>query len=214
MSAIIAQVTPSPASDPTMRQVGVVAFVQIQERSLKVEEHGRKRYDPAPLRRVDSLRLSADGIIGVLGDSTIMDTHNRLHPHSKSWGEAAGISLGFTSHYEHMRQRFGEHLQTGVAGENIMVETEQMFTAADLGPAVELRRAGGSSVVKLAKIAVAAPCEPFSRFAGGPTQAPEELKATLQFLHHGMRGYYAVLVGETGDVRPGDLVFATINAPE
>src|SRR5215211_8858038 len=84
---------------PAMRQVGVVAFVQIQERSLKVEEHGRKRYDPTPLRRVDSLLLSADGIVGVLGDSTVMDTHNRLHPQTKSWGEAAGISLGFTSHY-------------------------------------------------------------------------------------------------------------------
>lgn len=198
------------APDLALRQVGVVEFVQIQERSLKVEEQGRKRYDPAPLRRVARLELSDDGLIGFEGERSIMDIHHRKHPQSKSWGDAAGISLGFTSHYERMRRRFGEHVRTGCAGENIIVATELEFVAADLGPRLELRRPDGSTVARLAKVMVAAPCEPFSRFAGGPSQAPEELKATLQFLHHGTRGYYAVLDGQTGAVQPGDVLFAVI----
>lgn len=208
MSNPFANASPPPASDSSMRLIGTVAFVQIQERSLKTGERGAMYYDPEPLLQVDRLELSEDGVVGVVADQPLVDIHNRLHPQSKSWGAAAGISIGFTSHYERMRRRFGEHLGTGCAGENIVVETDSVFADADLGPILKLRRPDGTLAVRLAQVAVAAPCEPFSRFAGGRSQAPAELRATLQFLHHGMRGYYAVFAGGTGAVQAGDLVYA------
>jgi hypothetical protein len=189
-----------------LRQIGVVKQVQVQRASLKVGQKPLEVYDPAALRRVDGLRLSPLGVIGLLTGEEIVDVHNALHPQSKNGG-VNGISVGFTSHYAAMRQRFGPHLIDGIAGENILVEVEGPFVLEAMGGRLIFQKAatGEQVVVEIAR--AAAPCEPFSRFAlqQGPPVAPEVMKATLQFLGGGTRGFYASAQG--GVISSGDKVF-------
>jgi hypothetical protein len=109
-----------------------------------------------------------------------------------------------------MRERFGPHLADGIAGENILVETERTFLLADLGARLAIQTVGGA-LLYLAELVVAAPCVEFSQFASDQAERlpPEALKATLQFLHDGRRGFYASSAGEPDGaiVRAGDRVF-------
>src|SRR2546426_4214324 len=47
----------------------------------------------------------------------------RSHPNTKNEDGAHGVSIGFTTHYALMRERFGDRLTPGCAGENVLVET-------------------------------------------------------------------------------------------
>jgi hypothetical protein len=190
-----------------MREIGVVINVQIQQASLKRGDKSRQIYDPAPLLRVARLRLSPQGVIGVRdAGEDIVDVHNGLHPQSKNGGDN-GISVGFSSHYAAMRDRFGLHMRDGIAGENILVETSQRMMLEDLGQRLYFQRADSGELVTLAQLRAALPCEPFSRFAldQAPPVAPEIMKATLQFLSDGMRGFYGT--AQSGMIRSGDRVF-------
>lgn len=190
-----------------MREIGVVKSVQIQQASLKRMDEGLQLYDPAPLLQVGQLRLAPQGIYGVLqSGEEIVDVHNALHPQSKNIGDN-GVSVGFTGHYAAMRERFGDHMQDGIAGENILVEASGIVSRADLGESLVIQPADGSDTITLGAMRVAAPCEPFSRFAlqQTPPVAAETMKATLQFLSAGIRGFYATAQG--GMVQPGDRVF-------
>jgi hypothetical protein len=124
-----------------------------------------------------------------------------------------GISIGFTSHYREMRERCGPHLSDGIAGENILVESDRSFALADLGQRLVIQTATGA-LVHLAELVVAAPCNEFSQFAANQAERlpPEALKATLQFLNDGRRGFYATLASapDGAVVRAGDLVFAQL----
>jgi hypothetical protein len=189
-----------------MREIGIIKLVQIQRASLKLGEKPNKIYDPSPLLVVDSLRLSPQGVIGLTADGgQIMDVHNANHPDSKNRAEN-GISVGFTSHYAAMRARFGEHLVDGISGENILVDTVHQFELADLGSQLTFQNPHTGEVVYLDDLMVAAPCEPFSRFAlrQAPPVEANVMKSTLQFLDGGMRGFYAVAKG--GIVQAGDKV--------
>ncbi|MDQ2715730.1 MAG: hypothetical protein M3Z08_12550 [Chloroflexota bacterium] len=195
-----------------MRAIGRIVSVQVQPTSLKYKHDSVGYYDPTPLLVVQSLRLSNKGVIGVTADArSIMDIHHVEHPQSGNSRGANGVSIGFTSHYQAMRARFGERLVNGCAGENILVETEGIMTLTDLGSAVAIQVCGNGQLAYLTRLKVAAPCVEFSHFAANAgTQLPAaELKETLQFLHNGLRGFYATLTGEQGEisVRAGDEVF-------
>ncbi|MBA2283919.1 MAG: hypothetical protein H0W02_00400 [Ktedonobacteraceae bacterium] len=195
-----------------MRAIGRIISIQVQPTSLKYKHDGVGYYDPTPLLVVESLRLSNKGIIGVTADAGgVMDVHHVEHPQSGNSRRANGVSIGFTSHYQAMRARFGERLLNGCAGENILVETDSIMTLADLGSAVAIQVAGSGQLAYLTRLKVAAPCVEFSHFAanaGTPLPAAK-LKDTLQFLHNGLRGFYATLTSEQGEisVRAGDRVF-------
>jgi hypothetical protein len=96
----------------------------------------------------------------------------------------------------------------GDAGENILVETAESFSLEQLGDVVFIRTTG-SQTIALHQISVAAPCEPFSRYCLGMGTRPPAamMKATLQFLDNGMRGFYALLQGETAEIQVGDRLF-------
>jgi hypothetical protein len=193
-----------------MRPIGIIKLVQVQRSSLKSGERPNRYYDPAPLLVVDRLLLSPRGVIGLTRDGErIVDIHNADHPMSKNQKGLNGISIGFTSHYRAMRQRFGPHLTDGCAGENILVETDDTFTLGDLGERLVIQT-GAGAIVPLTGLLVAAPCVEFSQFAAGQGERlpAEALKATLQFLDDGMRGFYASLASEAGEalVRAGDRV--------
>jgi hypothetical protein len=193
-----------------MREIGRIKLVQVQRSSLKAGERPYRYYDPAPLLVVDGLLLSPGGVIGLTADGERMiDVHNSTHPLSKNHNGVNGISLGFTSHYQAMRDRFGPHLTDGCAGENILVETNRAFTLDDLGDQLAIEAAGGA-IIYLAGLLVAAPCVEFSQFADGQGERlpAEALKAALQFLDGGMRGFYASPAGVLAEVvvRAGDRV--------
>ena len=195
----------------SLHEIGRVKLLQIQRASLKAGERPHRYYDPAPLLAVEQLLLTPNGCVGALPDGERqIDVHHAGHPESKNRRGLNGISIGFTGHYRRMREQFGEHLADGVAGENILIEAEQSFALDDLGDAIVIRCADGS-FAHLGDLLVAAPCVEFSRFAhlGGDPLTSDELRATLQFLDNGRRGFYARLVEGPleAPLRLGDRVF-------
>jgi hypothetical protein len=189
-----------------MRDVGRIVRLQIQRSSLKTGEKPTRVYDPAPLLAVDRLALGPEGALGEGSDgSWLVDVHHRAHPRTKNADGAHGVSLGFTSHYALMRNRFGERITLGCAGENIIVETERRIALEDLEGGVVLLAPDGREVTRLEVLQVAQPCRPFSGWALGGGVEARLLKETLQFLEGGTRGYYCVGVG-AGIVAVGDRV--------
>jgi hypothetical protein len=192
-----------------VRLIGMIVRLQVQESSLKV---GRKprRYDPAPIRSVPAISLSAAGVVGLAENGkSIIDVHHRDHPTSKNRGGENGISLGFTGHYRPMRQRFGQHLADGIAGENILIEAGRQLQVEELAAGMVVEDAGGRQL-ELRPVIVAAPCVEFSRYAlQFPNGARPDATVTeaLRFLDAGMRGFYATYEGEPAVVEVGARVF-------
>jgi hypothetical protein len=189
-----------------MRDLGRIVHLQIQRSSLKTGEKPTRVYDPAPLVPVDRLLVGPDGTLGEGPDgSWLVDVHHRAHPHTKNEDGAHGVSLGFTSHYALMCDRFGDRITLGCAGENIIVETERRIALQDLDGGVVLLDGNGQELARLNVLQVAEPCRPFSGWALGGVVESRVLKETLQFLEGGTRGYYCVGVG-SGIVSVGDRV--------
>jgi hypothetical protein len=192
-----------------MREIGIVKQVQVQCSSLKRVTNETQIYDPAPLLVVNGLLVSSKGVIGLKSDGEkIVDVHNADHPQSKK-REENGVSVGFTSHYSEMRAKYGSHLIDGIAGENILVESDKIVRLADLGKQLLFQNSVTGVLVSLAQLCVDAPCEPFSRFAlqQSPPVPVATMKATLQFLHNGIRGFYAT--ASDGVIQAGDKVLAS-----
>lgn len=198
--------------------IGPIARLQVQVQSLKRGERPRSWYDPGPLRSLHAVRITAGGVTGfddVTGDD-IGDVHHRDHPASKFRGENA-VSLGFTSHYGRMRNRFGRHLTDGIAGENILVESDRIITDEDLRHGVVIVTPQGT--VSLGAVEIARPCVEFSKFCAGyePDRAADStITETLQFLFDGTRGFYVSHdqdLPRQSQVSVGDIVYRRRNAP-
>ena len=195
------------------RQLGLVKITQVQPSGLIIETPSGNIYDPSRRVEVPQLLLTHQGIEAEnpLGER-ILDIHHASHLDTHNEGDNA-ISIGFTSHYAQMRARFGEHMQDGIAGENIIIASEKQFWLDDLGQQIIIQDPNGERQVELDVIKFAAPCEEFSHYAAnrqGERLPAEELKATLQFLGDGRRGFLLTLNvnQEPSLVKPGDLVFA------
>ena len=189
-----------------MRTIGTITRLQIQRGSLKRGEKPTRVYDPTPLLSVPALNVTPEGALGASpdgADAWIVDVHHRAHPYTKNEDGLHGISLGFTAHYDAMRQHFGGTLEVGCAGENIIATSERRFGYDELAGGVAILAPDGSERVRLKVLQVAHPCRPFTGWALGKQVEPEELKKHLQFLDGGMRGFYCVGEG-TGTVSLGD----------
>lgn len=193
-----------------MELIGVIVGLRVQRSSLKVGEAPLRRYDPAPLQAVRALTLGESGVTGVTErGEPIVDVHNREHPASKNRAGANGISVGFTSHYDAMRARFGEHLIDGLAGENILVRTDRAFGETELAGGLLVETSGGATA-RLDRVIVATPCVEFTRFAlryADDARTDRTVAEALIFLGGGMRGYYARYRGDPVTIRPGDRVY-------
>ncbi|NWF67928.1 MAG: hypothetical protein HXY40_02465 [Chloroflexi bacterium] len=198
-----------------MREIGTIKLLQIQTGSLKIGTRPTSTYDPAPILVVERLLLSQDGAQGVLPNGErIVDIHNARHPQSRNNGDNA-ISIGFTAHYAAMRQRFGPHMRDGVAGENMIIDSADSFTLDDLGGRVGILNAASGQTFLFDVLKIAAPCIEFSHFAAGKNAAQgdtlsgTDLKAALQFLGAGRRGFHIAPVRayENLSVQLGDTVF-------
>ncbi len=194
------------------REIGVIVRLQIQRSALKVGPRGHRVYDTAPLLSVPQLSVSPGGVIALLADGpAVVDIHHADHPHSENAG-SNGVSIGFTSSYARMRERFGEHVTHGCAGENILIETGESITAGDLRRGLAIRCGAFDADVWLRAIVVARPCVEFSRYALRWPQTEEggaAIKDALQFLDDGVRGFYATLANQDGPlvVSTGDRVY-------
>src|SRR5438046_2260854 len=170
-----------------MRSLGRIVRLQIQRSTLKPGEKPTRGYDPAPILAVPRLAVGPDGVLGEGPDgSWLVDVHHRAHPHTKNEDGAHGVSLGFTSHYALMQQRFGDRIVPGCAGENVLVDSEERVTLDDLNSGVAVLGTDGRELVCLDVLQVAHPCRPFSGWALGGMVETDVLKATLQFLDEGV----------------------------
>jgi len=190
-----------------MHVIGAIVRLQVQRSPLKTGEKPHRVYDPAPIMRVTQLALGSGGVFGLgPGQGWIVDIHHRAHPQSRNPDGVNGISLGFTTHYGAMRDRFGDRIALGCAGENIIVEATRPFAIADLQTGIAILAPDGSERMRLAVLDVAHPCRPFTGWAlGGAVVESSVFKSHLQFLDGGMRGF--LLGGDaTAIVAVGDRV--------
>ncbi len=196
-----------------MQQLGTIARLQVQRSGLKVPAapgaaHGRV-YSPEPLLEVQTLLLTPDGVIGLRDDQRVVDVHHRAHAETRN-ADVNGVSVGFTAHYEQMRGRFGDHIQTGIAGENVLVQSSARVATDKLQAGIAVRTQAGD-LVRLQNVIVAEPCVEFTRFAlrlGPEDRSGEAVTEGLRFLREGMRGFYATFAGTAAELRVGDAVFA------
>jgi hypothetical protein len=200
------------ASLSHLREIGSITRLQIQRSSLKVAHASQQVYDPAPLLAVEQVQITAQGVTALLPDGEqLFDVHHRAHPDSRFSG-MNGVSIGFTSQYARMRDRFGDHMRDGVAGENILVDAADEFSVHDFKYGLVVQCSAGDAYFWLSDVMVAHPCVEFSRFALQSAEAAESskaIKATLQFLDEGTRGFYATPVVRDAPpvVRLGDRIF-------
>ena len=196
-----------------LRRIGQVIITQVQPSGLIIKTPSGYIYDPSWRVEVPQLFLTQQGIEAETPQGErIIDIHHAAHTDTHNEGDNA-ISIGFTSHYAQMRARFGEHMQDGTAGENIIIASEEQVWLDDLGQQIIIQDPNRERQVVLDVIQFAAPCEEFSHYAAnsqGERLPAEELKATLQFLGDGRRGFLLNLNvnQEPALVKPGDLVFA------
>jgi hypothetical protein len=194
--------------------IGTIIQLQVQRSSLKVASEDGRYYDPAPIRRVPVIELDPCGVVGRdEAGNAIIDVHHRDHPQSKN-RDLNGISIGFVTHYDLMRQRIGDHLLNGLAGENILVQTDDIFTESDLPEKLAIETIDGR-LINLVGVQVAEPCVEFTRFTlrYAPAQRPDKaVTNTLDFLRRGMRGYYATYLDAPAIVRVGDRLVVPLDS--
>jgi hypothetical protein len=193
-----------------MIPLGPIVRLQVQVSSLKNGEGNQRRFDLDGLRSVSSVEIDDGGVWGIANDgSRLADVHHRDHPQSKIRGTLNGISVGFTSHYDAMRERFGDHMTNGVAAESILIDHARMTTESDLAHGILIQTQSGD-LVHLVEFAIAEPCAPFSRWSlryPDDKRPDRTVTETLQFLNNGMRGYYCRYIGPPTRIGIGDQAF-------
>ena len=106
-----------------------------------------------------------------------------------------------------MRERLGERVAEGVAGENILIAYDGVLTEADLAGGLVIETQDGPAYID--DVIVATPCVEFSRYTLDypADQPPNRLVAdTVAFLNDGVRGFYATM-RDPATLRVGDRVF-------
>jgi hypothetical protein len=195
-----------------IRDLGKIKLVQLQPTGLIIETPSGYFYDASRRVEVDRLLITSKGIEATTPDGEhVLDIHHLDHP-DKAYGDDDLVSIGFTSHYEAMRDRFGEHMVDGIAGENVIIEYDEEVWVDDIGQQIAIENKETGQMTLLDVVCYAAPCDEFSHFVAQSQdkRLPAiELKATLQFLNNGRRGFLFVLSEgqEAAIVQPGDRVF-------
>lgn len=191
-----------------MREIGPLIRLQIQRGSLKTGVKPNRTYDPAPLLSVDRLWITPGGVLGLGPEgSWMVDVHHHAHPLTKNPDGLHGVSVGFTGHYRLMQERFGDRVQTGSAGENLIAETHGVLRPGQLGERIAVLGKDGAERVRLRVLQAAEPCRPFTGWALGRQVDATVLKEHLQFLQNGTRGYYLEAEG-SGEITLGDRLVA------
>ena len=164
------------------------------------------------LAAVDSLWLSPDGVVGLIGDQAVLQAHHRLHP-TRTIGTTEKhrtylphrlLSFGFTGHYDAMAEHFGG-APIGCAAEDIIVSYDGTVSLDQVSGGVQIRR--GERVIDLIGADVAKPCVAFTKYLLQDRSMPEDKVAPhREFLDHGMRGFIVGLAehSDPADIAVGD----------
>lgn len=188
--------------------LGPIRRLQIQREALVIGVRPERVYRTGPLVSVDSVALSAQGLVANIDSGWVLDVHHVAHPANRSPNFDRLLSIGFTAHYEAMEARFGD-APVGSAGENIVVATDQFVTAEDIAGGLMIERPDRR--IELKGAAVAEPCVPFTRFLLKDATADLDIvKPHRDFLRKGMRGYVMGLANldDVVAIDVGDLVYA------
>ncbi|PJF39238.1 MAG: hypothetical protein CUN54_09145 [Phototrophicales bacterium] len=171
-------------------EIGTIKMLQIQQSRLKLGEKPNRVYDPSPIMTIKRMLVTSDGAYGITDDhQQIVDVHNKHHFDTR-YNPGRTLSIGFTSHYDEMREKYGAHITDGIAGESIIVESTRHYTMADFNGGLVILDPKTEDEIHLNVTGGIAPCVPFSKFSlQRDFESPEEEKATLQFLHDGQRGF-------------------------
>jgi hypothetical protein len=192
-----------------MKFVGEIARLQIQRSSLTIGSGPTRYFDPAALLVVEEMFLTPGGACAPVSDgSCLVDVHHTAHPFTRNRGENT-LSFGFSLHYQALRAHFGEAFTFGCAAENIIIDgPTPRIMSADVAAGLVIETADGPAM--LANVTVATPCMPFAKFAlRDPAASTEAIKSALQFMDHGMRGFYCSFAGpRTITIRRGAKVYA------
>jgi len=192
-----------------VKPLGKIVRLQLQRQSLTIGTGPTRHFDPAALLVVDELFLTSGGACAAAPDgSCVVDVHHAAHPFSRNRGENS-LCVGFSCHYDAMRAHFGETFAFGCAAENIIVDgPAPRVTLADVAAGIVIETDQGPAT--LTSVMVATPCMPFSKYAlRDPDASPEAIKSALQFIDHGVRGFYCGFAGpKTATIRLGAMVFS------
>ncbi len=192
-----------------MRPLGEITRLQIQRHSLTIGTGPARYFDPAALLVVDEMFLTPGGACAPAPDgSCVVDVHHAAHPFSRSRGENS-LCFGFSRHYDTMRTRFGERFSFGCAAENIIIEgAAPRVTLEEVAPGIVIET--GQDPITLTRVLAAPPCMPFAKYAlCDPDASAEAIKSVLQFIDHGLRGFYCTFAGsKAATIRCGAKVFA------
>ncbi len=194
-----------------MKTIGRVVRVQSQREPLKIGkiegEEDYRTYRTEPILTMARLQLTPDGVIGVKeSGETMTDAHNLHHPQTRYTGNNF-ISFGFTHHYAIMQERFGPHIEEGMAGENIIIEADDQSGVFVPSSQIGIQSAATGEILFLDAVIPAPPCAPFTYFCAQARLKGKDMKEALQFLDKGVRGYYArVPQGFSGVVAAGDVI--------
>ena len=199
-----------------IRQMGQVKLVQLQPTGLITDTPELTPtgyfYDSSKLVQVDQLSITPRGIEAALEDGEqVLDIHHMSHP-DKEYDDDDLVCIGFTAHYQAMRSHFGDHLQDGIAGENIIIEYDNDVWPEDLSQKTGIENQDTGEIAVLEMVSHASPCVEFSQFCllNQYEKVPAaQIKESLQFLANGRRGFLLVLSKdhELVTVKPGDNVF-------
>jgi len=189
--------------------IGTVVRLQVQRSRLKPGERGERVYDPAPLLQVDEMEVGPRGVVGLHGavgsdgGERVVDVHHADHVDSRNGRLRNGLSVLPLAHYRQMRERYGEHLADGAAGESLLLDTAGPLTEDDLAGQLLLETVDGPAL-QLSGATAAPPCVEFSRFALRlPVGVVDDaVRGALVDLAGGVRGFYVAVAGE-GRVRSG-----------
>lgn len=184
-----------------------IVRLQVQRSPVKIGKAPLRDYQPATLVPVDSIEAGPRGVTGVTADGErVLDVHHQDHPHTRDRRGRAGILFMGTGDYTALRERYGEHLLDGIAGETLLLDAPEGLAGRRIPERVTVRTATGP--VELHGVRVAEPCVEFSKFCLRQPMSPvvdDAVKATLIDLDGGARGYRAIAAGQSV-IAAGDII--------
>jgi hypothetical protein len=170
-----------------------IVRLQIQTEPLKVGKAPMRYYDPSSIESVHRLDVGPSGVVGLAEHlGSVVDVHHVDHPRSRDPKGRGGVTVMGTGDYLRLRERYGDHLTEGIAGESILVDAPNGLAGIEMPAEIRVLTAAGP--IRLTQVRVADPCVEFSRFCLGQGAGPtvdEHVRQALIDLDGGARGYRA-----------------------
>jgi hypothetical protein len=184
-----------------------IVRLAVQRDPVKIGTAPLRVYEPAAMVPVTALLAEPRGVRGVTADGeVVLDVHHRDHPESRDRKGRAGILFMGTGDYVALRERYGDHVVDGIAGETVLLDAPNGLAGGGLPPRVTVLTADGP--LELHGVRTSAPCVEFSRFClrlEPAAEVDDAVRKTMIDLDGGARGYRSIASGE-GTIAVGDVV--------